>query len=177
MATHTTEHFPGQGEQLAITPMARDDLDRVVAIERQCFPTAWRRESYERELLNSNARYLVAAVGARVVGYAGMWVIPPEAHITTIAVEPEYRRRGIGERLLVALLEAAQDMGASRVTLEVRESNQIARTLYEKYGFEAVAYMRGYYPDTGEDAVVMWLNGLPGAAQPGADTEACGGKP
>lgn len=176
MTAHTKEHFPDQGEQLAIVPMTRGDLDRVIAIERQCFPTAWSRESYERELLNANARYLEARVGELVVGYAGMWVIPPEAHITTIAVEPRYRRRGIGERLLVALLEAAEDMAASRVTLEVRESNSVARTLYEKYGFEAVAYMRGYYPDTGEDAVVMWLNALPGPPRP-ADKEACGGKP
>jgi ribosomal-protein-alanine N-acetyltransferase len=177
LAVHSEERFPDQGEQLAIVPMAREDLDRVVVIERECFPTAWRRESYERELLNANARYLVARVGERVVGYAGMWVIAPEAHITTVAVEAEQRGRGIGERLLVALLEAAQDMGASRVTLEVRESNQVARALYEKYGFEAVAFMRGYYPDTGEDAVVMWLNALPRPSSPRAGNEACGGKP
>lgn len=154
-------------------PMAREDLDRVVAIERQSFPTSWRREAYERELLNPSARYLVAKVGRGVVGYGGMWVIAPEAHITTLAVAPEHRRRGIGERLLSALLEAAEDMGAARVTLEVRESNAAARALYHKYGFEAVAYMRGYYPDTGEDAVVMWLNPSP-TGSPAAGDKAPG---
>jgi len=173
----THERFPKQDEELNILPMTLADLDRVVAIERRSFPTAWRREAYERELLNANARYLVAKVGEQVVGYAGMWVIPPEAHITTVAVEPEHRRRGIGERLLVALLESAQDMGASRVTLEVRESNAVARALYEKYGFEAVAYMRAYYPDTREDAVVMWLNPLPPAWRPPTDDAASGGEP
>jgi len=153
--------------------MAHQDIDRVVEIEQQSFPTSWRRDAYERELLNANARYLVAKIGVAIVAYGGMWAIADEAHITTLAVDPEHRGRGIGERLLVALLEAAQDMGATRVVLEVRESNAIARALYGKYGFEAVAHMRGYYPDTGEDALVMWLNPLrlaaPAAAKGDAD--------
>ena len=164
MIAQTDQRFPSQEEELTIVPMARQDLDRVVAIERQSFPTSWQRDAYERELVNVNARYLVAKVGVEVVGFGGMWVISPEAHITTLAVAPEHRRRGIGERLLAALLEAAADMGATRVTLEVRESNAEARALYDKYGFQAVAYMRGYYPDTGEDAVVMWLHPAPPAA-------------
>jgi ribosomal-protein-alanine N-acetyltransferase len=158
--------------------MAREDLDRVVEIERRSFPTSWRRDAYERELLNANARYLVAKIGQRIVGYSGMWAIADEAHITTLAVEPEHRGKGIGERLLVALLEAAQDMGATRVVLEVRESNGVARALYAKYGFEAVAHMRSYYPDTGEDALVMWLNPLrlaAPAASEGDTDEAAGG--
>lgn len=166
MTAEINQCFPGQDQELSIIPMTRRDLDRVVEIERQCFPTAWRREAYERELLNENARYLVARVGQRIVGYCGMWVIAPEAHITTLAVEPQYRRRGIGERLLAALLEAAQDMGADRATLEVRESNVAAQSLYRKYGFEAVAYLRGYYPDTREDAVVMWLSPLHATSVP-----------
>jgi len=161
LGAEARDNFPDQEQELRLVPMAREDLDRVVVIERQSFPTVWRREAYERELLNPSARYLVAKLGDQVVGYAGMWAIADEAHITTLAVAPEYRGRGIGERLLVGLLEAAEDMGASRVTLEVRESNSAARALYDKYEFEAVAHMRGYYPDTGEDAVVMWLNPLP----------------
>lgn len=160
-----SERFPEQDEQLSIVPMTRDDLDRVVAIERASFPTAWRREAYERELLNANARYLVAKLGGEVVGYAGMWAIMDEAHITTLAVATPYRRRGIGERLLVALLQSAEDAGAGMVTLEVRASNEAARALYERYGFEAVAYMGGYYADTGEEAVVMWLKPLRPAPQ------------
>jgi len=175
LIVNTDERFPDQEQELSITPMTHQDLDRVVAIERQSFPTSWRREAYQRELLNTNTRYLVARVGKRVVGFAGMWVIAAEGHITTLAVEPEYRRRGIGERLLSALLEAAEDMGATRVTLEVRESNTIARALYEKYGFEVVAYLRGYYPDTGEDAVVMWLNPLRPASPPGPHLAPSGG--
>jgi ribosomal-protein-alanine N-acetyltransferase len=154
------ERFPCREEELCILPMVRQDIDRVVEIEQQSFPSSWRRDAYERELLNPSARYLVAQTGDRIVGYGGMWAIADEAHITTLAVEPGYRGRGFGERLLVALLEAAEDAGATRVTLEVRESNAVARAMYGKYGFEAVAYMRGYYPDTGDDAVVMWLNPL-----------------
>jgi len=137
--------------------MTREHLDAVIAIERESFPTAWRREAYERELGNASARYLVARLGDRLVGYGGMWAILDEAHITTLAVAKEYRRRGIGERLLVALLETAQDAGVSLVTLEVRESNAAARALYDKHSFEIVAYIPGYYADTGDDAVVMWL--------------------
>ena len=176
MIADTDQRFPDQEHELNIAPMAREDLERVVAIERQCFPTAWRRDAYERELLNVSARYMVARVGDRIVGYAGMWAIADEAHITTLAVEPRCRRRGIGERLLSALLEATEDMGATRVTLEVRESNTAARVLYEKYGFQVVAYMRAYYPDTGEDAVVMWLNPLRPPSQPHRDGESRGGE-
>lgn len=171
MTEPTSDCFPDDAQQLAIVPMERAHLDRVVAIEHESFSTAWRRESYERELLNATARYLVAKRGDEVVGYAGMWAIADEAHITTIAVAPGHRRRGIGERLLVALLVAAEDAGVRMVTLEVRESNAVARGLYDKYGFEAVAHMRGYYADTGEDAIVMWLKPLRlvAAASPKSD--------
>jgi len=177
VAAINNQCFPGRAEQLAVVPMTREDIERVTAIERESFPTVWRRDAYERELLNVNARYLVAKLGDQVVGYAGMWAIMDEAHITTLAVAADCRRRGIGERLLVALLEAAEDAGAKVVTLEVRESNAVARRMYEKYGFEAVAYMRTYYHDTGEDAVVMWLNPLRLLSSPGPPNEAPGSGP
>ncbi len=145
---------------LTLEPMDRHHVKDVVRIERTCFPTHWPESAFFNELTNRCARYLVASVGDAVVGFAGMWVIMDEAHITTVGVEPDYRRRGIGERLLVGLVDTARGLGARRATLEVRRSNRAALRLYEKYAFTAAAVRRHYYADTGEDAIVMWVDDL-----------------
>jgi ribosomal-protein-alanine N-acetyltransferase len=142
--------------QLVIEPMRAEDIPQIIEIERMCFATPWHENSFYAELNHQPACYLVAHIGVRVVGYGGMWVIMDEAHITTLAVHPAYRRQHIGERLLLGLLEVAIARRARRATLEVRTSNIAAQQLYAKYGFQAVAIRRGYYADTGEDAVVMW---------------------
>jgi ribosomal-protein-alanine N-acetyltransferase len=95
-----------------------------------------------------------------------MWVMVDEAHITTMAVHPEHRRKKIGEALLVHLLRTAFQRGATRATLEVRAGNAGAQRLYEKYGFVTVAYLQGYYSDTGEDGHLMWLNPLEAEPRP-----------
>ncbi len=146
---------------LVIRPMTVTDIEAVVNLERQCFPTVWYPGAYRSELENPASLYLTAWRGAALAGFAGAAVIEDEVHILTIAVAPACRRQGIGRRLLVELLEQAHRRGARRATLEVREGNQAARALYEKYGFEPVAYINHYYVDTGENAVVMWLNPLP----------------
>lgn len=112
-------------------------------------------ESYLRDLRNRNSLYLVARRNGEVVGYAGMWLIGDEAHISTLAVHPSCRRRGLGRRLLSYLLEAAEERGAREVTLEVREANSAARALYEQFGFKSRGLIPHYYGDTGEDALVM----------------------
>jgi len=91
----------------------------------------------------------------QIAGYAGMWLMIDEAHITTIAVRPEWRGKKLGELLLATLLEAAQDMGAHRLTLEVRMSNDVAQRLYRKYGFETEGLRPRYYSDNNEDAYIM----------------------
>lgn len=90
-----------------------------------------------------------------IVGYGGFWKMVDEAHISTIATAPELRRRGIGELLLIAMLEAAQELGSALVTLEVRKSNSSAQALYSKYGFEIAGERKHYYSDNGEDAWIM----------------------
>ncbi len=90
------------------------------------------------------------------MGYAGLWLMSDEAHITTIAVHPKYRGEGIGELLLVQIIDSARDIGARWLTLEVRKSNQIAQALYQKYTFREMGLRRRYYSDDGEDALVMW---------------------
>jgi ribosomal-protein-alanine N-acetyltransferase len=93
---------------------------------------------------------------ASIVGFAGLWLMLDEAHVTTIAVHPDYRGRGIGELMMVALIDIAYDIGARHVTLEVRASNQVAQNLYRKYGFREAGVRRRYYSDNNEDALIMW---------------------
>ena len=136
--------------------MRPTDLEAVTRIDRRCFPSPWLPTSYLVELSNRAACYLVARSGQDVVGYAGLWVIMDEAHITTLAVDPEQQRRKIGEKMLLAVLDEAILRGASHVTLEVRESNRAAQNLYCKYGFYNAAIRKSYYMDNGENALVMW---------------------
>ncbi|MER3418782.1 MAG: ribosomal-protein-alanine N-acetyltransferase, partial [Chloroflexota bacterium] len=132
------------------------DLPEVEAIERASFTTPWPPNAYRSELEDNRlASYLVARVEGQVVGYAGMWLMVDEAHITTFAVHPGWRRRRIGERLLLAMLDLAAARRAREATLEVRVSNLAARRLYEKYGFRPVGIRPSYYSDDGEDAIVM----------------------
>lgn len=129
-------------------------------IERRSYSFAWSRNAFENELRNPATVYLIARLGEQIVGYAGMWLVVDEAHITTIAVDPPFRGRGIGEWLLHALLGVAIERRMERATLEVRESNQVAQNLYRKYGFRGVALRKGYYSDNKENALVMWLEEL-----------------
>jgi len=139
-----------------VEPMRLADLDAVQEIERRSFRTPWPSHAYRTELeTNRLAQYLVAKVGGRVVGYGGMWVMVDEAHVTTFAVDPDYRRQGIGERLLLALVDLARSRNAREATLEVRLSNLPARRLYEKYGFRPVGLRPRYYSDDNEDALIM----------------------
>jgi ribosomal-protein-alanine N-acetyltransferase len=95
-----------------------------------------------------------------IVGYAGIWVMTDEAHVTTIASHPDMRGRGIGEFLLVALIHRGMEVGARWMTLEVRASNSTAQNLYRKYTFKEMGVRRRYYSDNGEDALVMWTDAL-----------------
>ncbi len=140
--------------------MQREDVPRVMEIERECFPTPWHESAYLTELSNRSAFYVVACVDSQIVGYAGMWIIMDEAHITTLGVARDRRGLKIGERLLVALLDESMKRRVRRATLEVRQSNVVAQNLYRKYCFIPAAIRRGYYTDNHEDAVVMWIDNL-----------------
>ena len=99
--------------------------------------------------------YLVARYEGDVVGYAGMMFLPQEAHVTNIAVDPEWHGYGIGSQLLLKIITEALARGSDRISLEVRVSNAVAQTMYEKFGFAAVSIRKGYYIETNEDALVM----------------------
>jgi ribosomal-protein-alanine N-acetyltransferase len=141
---------------LSIRAMTADDLPAVQLIERASFATPWPPHAYRQELeANRLAHYLVATLAGEVVAYGGIWLMVDEAHITTFAVHPRYRRRRIGERLLLSLLDVALGRHAREATLEVRLSNLGARRLYEKYGFRPVGIRPRYYSDNQEDALIM----------------------
>jgi [ribosomal protein S18]-alanine N-acetyltransferase len=147
--------------RVVVEPMVLDDIPAVHDIERASFSAPWPTYAFRQELeANRLARYLVARDGDRLVGYAGLWLMVDEAHVTTFAVSPEYRRQGVGEHLLQELLRISESVGAAVATLEVRVSNLPARRLYEKYGFRPVGVRPRYYTDNNEDALIMTTSEL-----------------
>jgi ribosomal-protein-alanine N-acetyltransferase len=132
------------------------DLDAVLVIEKVSFPTPWTRDNFLYELKDNRfARNLALRVGGGLAGYACLWVLDGELKINNIAVHPERRGTGLGHVLLRAALEVGVAEACAEATLEVRPTNLVARRLYERYGFREVGRRRGYYQDTGEDAVLM----------------------
>ncbi len=142
--------------RVVVDRMRVDDVGAVHEIERLSFSTPWPAHAFEQELRgNRLARYVVARAGDRVVGFAGVWLMVDEAHVTTFGVHPDWRRQGIGRQLLLNLAELSVTIGARRMTLEVRVSNEAAQALYRHFGFEIVGRRHRYYTDDGEDALVM----------------------
>lgn len=143
--------------------MGLEHLDQVLEIEKVSFPSPWSRSAFAYELLQNNfACYLVALAGDRVVGYGGMWLILDEAHITNIAVHPDWRMKQIGRALMREMMRLAVTLGINRMTLEVRPSNAAARRLYTLLGFGERGMRKRYYTDTNEDAIIMWNDDLSG---------------
>lgn len=140
-------------------PMAMDDIPDIMVIEHEAFSLPWSEEAFRNEMkLNQFARYIVMELEGKAIGYAGMWTIVDEAHITNIALRTAYRGQRLGERLLCNLMELAANIGMIKMTLEVRMSNEIAQSLYHKMGFEAAGIRKGYYSDNHEDAIIMWCD-------------------
>ena len=133
------------------------DAEDIYEIEELCFPDPWSLASIKYELEeNERAFYLVAEHSGKVVGYAGLWWILDEGHITNVAVRPGYRNRKIAEGIIGILIEHTMQSGILHHTLEVRRDNEPAINLYEKFGFEVSGVRKGYYKNDGEDALLMW---------------------
>ena len=145
---------------LNFEPLKEEHIEPILAIEKESNGAPWSERSFRNELNHPAGVFLVAKDGGRVVGYAGAWYVVDEAHITTVAVDPDFRRRGIGKTLTIAILNAAKDRGMACSTLEVRAGNEAAIELYKQLGFVATARRKAYYPDNQEDALVMWLHDL-----------------
>ncbi|NLB42202.1 MAG: ribosomal protein S18-alanine N-acetyltransferase [Clostridiales bacterium] len=140
-----------------ILPMTVHDIKGVAGIEEMCFHVPWSRESLRIEVeQNRCARYFVVKEDEHILGYGGMWLVLDEAHITNIAVHPDYRRQGIGGQIINTLMKTAIKAGIERMTLEVRVSNHPAIALYKSFGFEEGGIRKGYYANNKEDALIMW---------------------
>jgi len=136
------------------------DIDKVLTVEEQSFTVPWSRAGFVGEMRNELAYYLVMIDEDKIIGYAGMWIIVDEAHVTNVAILPKYRGKQLGEKLMSALIEHAKARGALSMTLEVRESNTVAQGLYSKFGFISRGIRRNYYSETHEDALIMWCDTL-----------------
>jgi ribosomal-protein-alanine N-acetyltransferase len=152
---------------MEIGPATLDDLPGILGIEHASFPSPWSSELLKRELGRTatpqegyESAYLAAREGNEVVGYVGMWLCWGEAHVLTLAVKPDQRRRGVGAAILEAALRHAAARGCHYATLEYRASNRAAAALYARFGFRVVGRRKGYYQDTKEDAVVVELHDL-----------------
>lgn len=144
-----------------MAPMRRRHLRSVLRIEEQVYPRPWSHSLFLSELaLRSTRSYFVARVGRDVVGYAGLMLSMEDGHVTTIAVDPKWHRHQVGTRLLLTLAREALGRDARNLTLEVRLSNMGAQFLYRRFGFAPVGVRKNYYPETNEDALVMWAHGI-----------------
>ena len=144
-----------------IVPMLRRHVRSVLRIEEQVYPRPWSQNLFHSELAMPSSRiYLVARIGRKLVGYGGTMLVGEDGHITTLAVHPEWHRSQVGTRLMVALTRAALARDARNLTLEVRVANDAAQGLYRRFGFAPVGVRKGYYQETGEDALVMWVHDI-----------------
>ncbi len=161
--------------QLQIKPLTVEQLPEIVELDVNCLGGMWTMKGYQQEIDNPNSTLLVLTIPTKsastppsledfptekIIGIGCYWAILEEAHITMLAVQPDYQSKGLGQLLLYNLLSDAAKKNLERATLEVRESNFIALSLYEKFGFKRAGIRKGYYQKTGENAVILWRSGL-----------------
>ena len=148
---------------LATQPLEPVQIPEIVALDKTCLGGLWTAEGYQREIDSPNSTLLIlnltdgeAKESAQMIGMACLWSILEEAHITLLAVHPNYRQQGLGTLLLLSLLDDAIARNLAWATLEVNANNKKAINLYKKFGFEAVGKRKGYYQSTGDDALILW---------------------
>jgi ribosomal-protein-alanine N-acetyltransferase len=147
------------GEAVVIEPMRNRHLRAVRRIDRQVYRTPWSTGLYLQELAQRDTRlYVVARVRRSIVGYGGLMAVLDDGHVTSVAVDPAWEGRGVGTRLMLALAAGGVAMGCQALTLEVRMSNDRAQGLYRRFGFGPAGVRKDYYPEFGEDALVMWAH-------------------
>ncbi|MGP4073724.1 ribosomal protein S18-alanine N-acetyltransferase [Piscibacillus sp. B03] len=135
-----------------------EDLPHVVVIENESFKSPWKKRDFLHDLLkNSFSHYLVIEKDGEVAGYCGVWIVLESAQITNIAISPKHRGHQLGKKLFKEVLDTIREQGATELSLEVRESNEVAQNMYQQFGLEVVGRRRHYYQDDGEDALVMWV--------------------
>ncbi|ACK65475.1 ribosomal-protein-alanine acetyltransferase [Rippkaea orientalis PCC 8801] len=149
-------------KSLTLSSPQTEQLSQLVELDRLCLGGLWTKEGYQRELKSPNSSFWVLSAdgGRSLLGCGCFWQIVEEAHITLLMIHPDYQGQGLGQLLLYGLLNNAVQRQLERATLEVRVSNQIALSLYEKFGFQVAGRRKGYYQKTGEDALILWRGDL-----------------
>ena len=145
-------------DSVVIRPLVEEDLEEILIIEQATYPTPWTEGIFRDELKAEGRVYLVAEQTGEVVGYSGLMVVLPEAHVTSVTVDPNRRGSRIGTRLMLNVSREALVLGANSLTLEVRVSNRNAQALYQRFGMAPVGVRKRYYKD--EDALVMWVHDI-----------------
>ena len=173
--------------RISLRDMTRDDVPAVKRIESAAYQDAWPARLFEKELANGFAQYVVAVeetadpppagpltalrramfggTHERIVGFVGVWYMVDQLHLVTIAVDPGQQRRGIGTRLLLEVFDLAMEAELNEIVLEVRESNDRARAMYEAFGFRKAGQLLDYYKDNHETAIVMLSGALSQAGE------------
>lgn len=152
---------PSRGLEVVVAPMRTRDLRSVLVIEEAVFPRPWSHRLFVEELAQRKSRvYRAAWIGRSIVGFAGLMLIDDEAHVNNIAVDPRWQGRRLGAVLVLDLVRAALDRGARHLTLEVRVGNEPALALYRRFGMAPVGVRPNYYPETGDDALIMWVRDI-----------------
>jgi ribosomal-protein-alanine N-acetyltransferase len=147
---------------LKINSPYHEQLPQIVELDRHCLGGLWTIEGYQQELESPTSRFLVLSIESKdlIIACGCFWSILEEAHITLLMVHPDYQKQGLGQLLLYRLLQDACQCQLERATLEVRVSNHSALSLYEKFGFKIAGRRKGYYQETGEDALILWRGDL-----------------
>ncbi|RKQ28325.1 ribosomal protein S18-alanine N-acetyltransferase [Oceanobacillus halophilus] len=145
--------------EIVIRDMELKDVNQVMEVEKASFTTPWTTDVFYQEIVdNAHAHYYVLEVNEKIVGYVGMWIVIDDAQITNIAIMPDYRGCKLGEKLFGFVMQMLTNIGVKRLSLEVRVSNIVAQKLYRKFGLVPGGIRKNYYTDSGEDAMVMWVN-------------------
>jgi len=145
-------------ETVLIRSLVEEDLPSILRIEEATYPTPWTEGIFRDELAAPGRVYLVAEENDEIVGYSGLMLVLPEAHVTSVTVDPQRRGSRIGTRLMLRICHEALAAGATSLTLEVRVSNRSAQALYQRFGMAPVGVRKKYYKD--EDALVMWVHDI-----------------
>lgn len=146
---------------LTFVKAGKKEVGEIFELEQACFTSPWTYNMLYTDICeNKITEYVLCLMDGKPVGYGGMWIILDEAHITNVCAHPDFRRRGIASAVLKWLIHMAGQKGADRITLEVRVSNVAAMHLYESFGFHVCGKRNSYYSDNGEDAYILWLDGI-----------------
>lgn len=149
-------NLPEEDTEYVLRPMMSGDLNRVLDIEVRSYVEPWLRSHFEYELsVSSISKMMVLEKNDTLAGYVGIWLLPPELHITNITVAPEFRFCGLGTRLLEYVMNLAYELRIKQVTLEVRHNNMAALALYRKFGFEVKGMRKNYYAAEKAHALIM----------------------